>query len=210
MEENQMSIFMSKKKRERIIEENRQRDLRAKVTIKRTLNQMKNQLAKLTPYKKSYIDKAQQAMLVNNQQAYGLAKSGLKTLIAKQRFLESMVMNFELAIETNDMNKIIGSFVEGINIISDQLHHITSSGDMIKAQVAYDKAIQNNVSQYEALQAFLDTASTSFESLEVIGDNITDEEINHLISNTAADKESEIDKDIDEKLVSIREKIGSV
>lgn len=171
---------------------------------------MKSQLAKLTPYKKTYINKAREAILVNNPQAYGLAKSGLKSLIAKQRFLETMVMNFELAVETNEMNRIIGSFVEGINVISGQLRQITSSVDMMKAQAAYDKAIANNVSQYEALQSFLETTSASFESMEVIGDNITDEEIDKLITNDAIDVESSIDQEIDNKLNSLRDKMERV
>ncbi|MFH5881299.1 hypothetical protein [Liberiplasma polymorphum] len=205
-----MSLLMTKKKKTRLEEARKQKELQAKITVKRTLNQMRNQLNKLIPYKKSYIAKAKEAVLVNNQQAYALSKSGLKALVAKQRFLESMIMNFELAVETNEMNKIIESFVQGINIISSQLQEVTSSVEMTKAQQAYDQAIANNASQYEALQSFLESTSTSFESMEIIGDNISDEEIDRLINNDAADYEANIDKAIDEKLSSIREKMENV
>jgi hypothetical protein len=184
--------------------------MKAKIEIKRTLNQMRNHLNKLEPFKKNYILKARQAALINNSQAYNLAKTGLKTLIAKQRFLETMVMNFELAVETNEMNKIIGSFIQGINLISMQLHQITSPGDMMNAQEAYDKAIANNVSQFEALQVFLETASASIESMELISDNISDDEIDTLIQNQAADAEDRLSDEIEQKLQDIRNKIGSV
>ena len=160
--------------------------------------------------RKSYIDKAREALTVNNKQSYALAKSGLKILLAKHKFLEAMIMNFELAIETSEMNKIIGSFVGGMNIISDQLKNITSIGDMNKAQLAYEQALANNATQYEALQAFLDTTTSSLESLEVSGSEISDDEIDKLISNVAIDSESKIDSEIDNKLNSIRQKIGNI
>jgi len=205
-----MGLFTSKKKLAAMEEARKLKELEAKITVKRTLNQMKGQLSKFEPYKKSYIDKAREALTVNNKQSYTLAKSGLKILLAKQKFLEAMIMNFELAIETSEMNKIIGSFVGGMNIISDQLKNITSIGDMNKAQLAYEQALANNATQYEALQAFLDTTSSSLENLEVTGSDISDDEIDKLISNVAVDSESKIDSEIDGKLNSIRQKIGNI
>lgn len=205
-----MKLFINKKRQAKLSQKKREQEMKAKIEIKRTLSQMRNHLQKLEPFKKNYILKARQATQINNTQAYNLAKTGLKTLIAKQRFLEAMVMNFELAVETNEMNKIIRSFISGINLISMQLHQITSPGDMLNAQEAYDKAIANNVSQFEALQVFLDTASASFESMELINDNISDEEIDSLINNQAANVEDILSQEIEQKLQEVRNKIGSV
>jgi hypothetical protein len=188
----------------------RQAEMQARVNIKRTLNEMKTQSKKLETFKKSYIDKARQATLVGNEQTYQLAKSGLKISLAKQKFLDSMLVNFEVAMEINDMNKVIGQFVEGINIISTQMKNITSSFDMNEAQQAFDQAMANNLTQYEALDAFMTTAVNSFESMDAVGAGVSDDEIDLLISNQAVDHESAIDKEIDNKINQVRERMTTI
>ena len=209
-----MSLLMSKKKKKEIeLQQDQlriQRELQAKVRIKRTLNQMRNNSKKFEVIKKNYIEKARQATLVGNQQTYQLAKSGLKICLSKQRLLDSMICNFEVAMEINDMNKLIGEFVDGINIISKQMKNITSTVDMTKAQSAFDQAMVNNLSQYEALDAFLSSAVDSFESMDTVSDGVSDEEIDSLISNQVADAENEIDQEIDKKIGQVREKMGTI
>ena len=55
------------------------------------------------------------------------------------------------------MNKIIGDFVQGVDIISSEMKAVTPSFDMTKAQMAFQKAMANNQGQYEALDVFLST-----------------------------------------------------
>lgn len=213
-----MSIFISKKKKmelkqiqlQKQVEERRQAELQAKMNIKRTLNGMKNQSQKLDTFKMNYINRAKQAALIGNKTTYEMAKSGLKIALTKQRFLESMIVNFEVAMELNDMNKIIGEFVDGINIITTQLKQITTSVDMTNAQKAFDSAMSNNLTQYEALDQFLSTAVESIGSMDSVGESISDDEINSLINNQVIDKESEIDKQIDQRINQVREKISNI
>ncbi len=213
-----MKLFMSKKKRNEMLqlkkqrddEIRRQREMQARVNIKRTLNEMKNQSKKLDQFKKNYIDRAKQAALVGNSTTYDMAKSGLKISLTKQKFLDSMIVNFEVAMEINDMNKVIGQFVDGINIISGQMKQITTSFDMSQAQNAFDTAMANNLTQYEALDAFMTTAVNSFDSMDAIGESISDDEINQLINHQAVDKESEIDKQIEQRIGQVRDRITNI
>ena len=80
---------------------------------------------------------------------------------------------------------------------------------MSKAQAAYEKALSNNASQYEALESFLNETNNSFESMNDMTTAVNDEEIDKLISNQAADQMENIDRDIDEKITRLRERIGA-
>lgn len=189
-------------------EARKEKEIQTKISIKRTLNTMKAQSSKLDSFKKDYIEKARQAALINNKQTYNLAKQGLKMCLSKQRFLDSMVANFEIALQMNEMNKVINEFITGMNIISENLKGITSTIDISKAQAAYERAIANNESQYEALDAFLKEAEGSIESFAGSNADVSDEDLDMLINNEAVDSENEIDDEIDRKIASIKQKMA--
>lgn len=191
------------------LEAQRAKEMQARITVKRTLASMKKQSEKLDSYKKDYIQKAREASMVGNQQTFQLSKAGLKLCLTKQKFLDSMIANFELSVQVGDMNKVIGEFVDGMSIISDQMKSVTSTFDMTKAQMAYEKALTNNASQYEALNAFLDTAAESVDTIDVIDDGISDDEIDALITNQVLDTECDIDKEIEAKIKDVREKLNA-
>lgn len=205
-------MFETKKKKnlrlQKEAELKKERELETKMQIKSTLNKMKAQSMKLDSFKKDYIDKARKALTIGDQGAYNLSKSGLKICLSKQKFLDSMVMQFELTLQIADMNKIVGEFVNGMNNISEQIKNVTSNIDMTKAQAAYEKAIANNETQYEALNAFLATATDSIQTLDSVNSNISDDEINKLITRQAVDNESEIDDEIDRKINNLESEIS--
>ena len=187
--------------------ERKEKEIQAKINIKKTLSGMKSQSQKLERFKQEYIEKARKATLVGDVQTCKLAKSGLKICLSKQKVIDAMIANFEISMQLNDMNKIIGDFVIGMNTISEQMKNITSSIDMVKAQTAYEKAMANNEGQYQALDAFLETASESITSFDGIDSNISDDEIDELITNGAVDSENDIDQDIDKKINDIQSKL---
>lgn len=197
--------MISKRKQEKL----NQKKFETRMKIKQTLNRMKGQSNKLEVFKKSYIEKAKQASLTGDPTSYNLAKTGLKICLSKQKFLNQMIVNFELSLEIADMNKLVTEFFSGINSISEQIETVTGGLDMSKAQAAYEKALSNNASQYEALESFLNETNNSFESMNDMTTAVNDEEIDKLISNQAADQMENIDRDIDEKITKLRERIGA-
>lgn len=211
-----MDLFGLKKKKaekamlekQRQEEAKRELEIQKKISIRKTLNNMKSQSAKLDTFKKDYIEKARNAALINNKQTYNLAKQGLKLCLSKQRFLDSMIGNFEIALQMNEMNKVINGFVNGMNLVSEEMKGITSPIDITKAQQAYDKALANNEGQYEALDAFLKEAEGSLESFNGNEADVSDDEIDKLINNEALNSEAEIDKEIDQKIYSLGQKIN--
>lgn len=200
---------LEKEEKRRREEEERlkEKEISTKIRIKRTLNNMKLQSSKLDGFKKEYIEKARQAALINNRQTYNLAKQGLKLCLSKQRFLDSMVANFEIALQMNEMNKVINEFVSGMNLIADEMKGVTSTIDITKAQAAYEKALANNQGQYEALDAFLREAEGSIESFNGNENDVSEDELDELINNEAADSEDNLDQEIDQKIENIRQKM---
>ena len=81
------------------IEAQREKEMQARISVKRTLASMKKQSTKLEAFKKEYIEKAREASLIGNQQTFRLSKAGLKLCLSKQKFLDSMIANFELATD---------------------------------------------------------------------------------------------------------------
>ena len=203
----QIKLERARIKQELLEIEKKEKEIQAKINIKRTLSSMKTQSQKLERFKQEYIDKARKATLVGDQQTYKLAKSGLKMCLSKQKVIDAMIANFEISMQLNDMNKIVGDFVIGMNTISEQMKNITSSIDMVKAQTAYEKAMANNEGQYQALDAFLETASETINSFDGIDSNISDDEIDSLITNGAVDSESDIDEEIDKKINDIHSEL---
>ena len=210
-----MDLFGFKKRKQEKIEKRRkeeeeklkEKEISTKIRIRRTLNDMKLQSSKLDGFKKDYIEKARQAALINNKQTYNLAKQGLKLCLSKQRFLDSMVANFEIALQMNEMNKVINGFVSGMNLIADEMKGVTSTIDIAKAQAPYEKALASNQGQYEALDAFLREAEGSIESFAGNENDVSEDELDMLINNEACDSEDSLDKEIDEKIANVRQKM---
>lgn len=209
-------MFFSKrrelKEKERLEKEEalkKEQEIEAKIRIRKTLSSMKSQSAKLEKFKQDYITKAKKATLVGDTKTAELAKSGLKLCLSRQKVVDTMIANFEITMQINDMNKIVGNFVDGINVISEQMKNVTSGVDISKAQMAFEKAVANNEGQYQALDAFLESASDSIQSFDGIDSNVTDDEINALINNDAINDSANIDREIEAKINEIQAKLSN-
>ena len=200
--------ILFKKRDEKRKEAQRQKEIQTRLHIKQALNKMKNQSSKFESFKQTYIENAKKAALTGNQETYKLAKTGLKICLSKQKCLDQMIANFELSLQVADMNKLVTEFFSGLNLLSEQMQNVTCGVDMTKAQAAYEKALANNESQYDALDAFLTTTGESIESLNGSDSSVSDEEIDKLIDVQAADTVDSIDHEIDNKISQLRERIG--
>lgn len=200
------NIFKAREEKRR--EAQRQKEIQTRLHIKQALNKMKNQSNKFESFKQTYIENAKKAALTGNQETYKLAKTGLKICLSKQKCLDQMIANFELSLQVADMNKLVTEFFSGLNLLSEQMQNVTCGVDMTKAQAAYEKALANNESQYDALDAFLTTTGESIEALNGSDSSVSDEEIDKLINIQAADQVDSLDCEIDNKISQLRERIG--
>lgn len=190
-------------------EQKRSKEFNTKVTINKYLNNMRSQNNKLDQIKNGYIEQARKASLINNEKTLALAKQGLKSCISKQRYLETMISTFEISLQTNEMNKIVCDFIEGMNLISENITSISSTFDIAKAQSKYKEALNNNMSQNIALDEFINEASNSLEFYDGTSNDVSDEEIDEIINAKVSSSESSFDDDIDIKLNEIRAKLNA-
>ena len=210
-------MFKKRKEEKRRLEEERiQREREAKELqkiqikskIKKTLATMKRQASKLDVFKEDYIEKARKYLAAGDNNSYNLSKAGLKICISKQRFLESMISNFEISLQVNEMNEVIGDFLKGMNDIAADMKTVAPLIDMQKAQLNYEEALSKNVSQYEALSMLLDSTANGIEDFgSMNSNNVTDDEIEQLITNKVMDSESQIDDEIEKKILEIKRKM---
>ena len=208
-----MKLFKTKKQKaleaERAAEAKRQKEFQDRLAAKATLRKMSKIIDSLDVYKTKYINCARKELALGNTSAYQMAKSSLKLCLTKQRVLESMVMTYEVALDTADMNRIVASFVTGIDALSKQINQVTPMLDFQKAQVAFNNAMSKGAEQLEALNSFMDVASQSVENMDSSSDSISDKDVDLLINSAAADAEGEkISQDIDSKIANLDAKLG--
>ena len=208
-----MKLFKTKKQKaleaERAAEAQREREFQDRLAAKAALKKMSKAIDALDTYKTKYINCARKELALGNMSAYQMAKSSLKLCLTKQRFLESMVMTYEVALDTADMNRIVSSFVTGIDALSKQINRVTPMLDFQKAEAAFNNAMNKGAEQLEALNSFMDVASQSVENMDTSSDSISDKDVDLLINSAAADAEGEkISQDIDSKIASLDAKLG--
>ncbi len=208
-----MKFFRTKKqkalKAERAAEAKRQREFQDRLAAKATLRKMSKIIDSLDVYKTKYINCARKELALGNMSAYQMARSSLKLCLTKQSILESMVMTYEVALDTADMNRIVASFVTGIDALSKQINQVTPMLDFQKAELAFNNAMSKGAEQLEALNSFMDVASQSVENMDSSSESITDKDVDLLINNAAADAEGEkICQDIDAKIANLDAKLG--
>ena len=191
------------------LNEEKDKAIEAKIAVKRALNSMKAQSTKYEKLKVEYIEKARKAALENNAESCKLAKHGLKICLSQQRVIDTMIANVEIALQMNETNSLIAEFVKSVNTISTELNCITPSVDITNAQAELQKSISQNEKQMMTLDNFFENASSGYETYGQNISNVSDEEIDSLITNQVIDSESELDTEIDEKINSIRSQINN-
>ena len=191
------------------LNEEKDKAIEAKIAVKRALNSMKAQSAKYEKLKIEYIEKARKATLENNAESYKLAKHGLKICLSQQRVIDTMIANVEIALQMNETNSLIAEFVKSVNTISTELNCITPSVDITNAQAVLQKSISQNEKQMMTLDNFFESSNSGYEQYGENISNVSDEEIDTLITNQVIDLESELDTEIDEKINSIRSQINN-
>lgn len=214
---NIKDIFKSKKqlaaereeREKKALDEQRTREFNAKVAINKALNNMKTQTKKLDETKNSFIEQARKSCLINDKKGYELAKKGLKACLKNQKFLESMTTTFEITLQNNEMNKLISEFVNGMNLVSEEMASLTSSFDITKAQSNFRDAIAHNANQNVALEAFIKDVTESMDTYDGDSSEDLDSEIDELINMYTVNCDTTIDDDIDKKINIIRNKINT-
>ena len=173
--------------RERVLEiERKNRAFQDRLTCKNTLKKMQHQVDRISASSEKYLLKAKEAYVRGDKSALELCKTQYKLTLARQRVLERMTLQFEMALDTNEMNGMVEEFVQGVSTIANQMQRVTSLADFQKASQEFQLAAMNSSAQLSALNAFMEAASGGLESLDIGDSGISEKELDLLISNQAA------------------------
>ncbi len=182
------------------------KDIKKKMLINKTLNNMNKQIQKLEEQKENFIKNAKEAKMKGLTAQYELAVSGLQMTMAQQKRVYEMKLNFEITSQMKDVTMMTTEFLKGMGVLSKDMGKIAKDAQFKKVGKQFTVAMENVEMQTMNIEEFMDETQAAFESnaqqTAKPGDRA---EIESLISDEAvASTES---MDIDKALEELKKKM---
>lgn len=184
------------------------KELKQKMLIKQTINEMNKQISKLEQQKQTYINAGAAAKKAGLDSQYKLAVTGLRMTIVQQKRVQQMKLNFEITSQMKDMSKTTADFLKGMSSISKDMMKLTKDVNYKKITQNFSEAMMGAELQTEQLEQFMEDTSSSFETS--INTN-TDEknEVESLIDNVAFGDSGSVDVSIEKELEELKKKMAN-
>lgn len=183
------------------------KEMKRKLLVKKTMSNINQFIAKLEKQKHNYIESAKKAKLGGMSAQYNLALSGLKTAIAQQKKAQEMLLNIELTAQMRDLTKTTSSFLGGMSVISKEMTKIVKNMDFEKIHKEFEKAMYGVEETTEKLDMLLEDSETSFENISNQQSQISDDELDKLVSINVAGEVDKLDKEIESKIEDIKKSL---
>ena len=185
---------------------NSKKDIKKKMLINKTLNNMNKQIQKLETQKENFIKNAKEAKLKGLTAQYDLAVSGLQMTMAQQKRVYEMKLNFEITSQMKDVTMMTSEFLKGMGVLSKDMGKIAKDTQFKKVGKQFTMAMENVEMQTMNIEAFMDETQASFESnaqqTAQPGDRA---EIEALIADEAATANDSMD--IDKALENLKQRM---
>ncbi len=181
-----MGLFKSKQEKE----------FEKKMAIKKTINEMNKQIAKLEEAEKNFINIATKAKEQGLESQLVIAINALKSTIAQKKKVQEMLLNFQIMTQTKDMLLTTSEFLKGMGDLSNDMSKLCNDKEYNKVAKSFQQAMYATEKQTERLDMFLDESKDSFTNLTTIQDGgaVKDEDIHNLIDNKISDSVTEDDE----------------
>ena len=176
------------------------KEIKKKMLIKQTINNMNKQIQKLEEQKKVYIDAGKQAKQQGLEAQYNNALSGLRMTIAQQKRVYEMKLNFEITSQMKDMSAMTSEFLKGMGTLSKDMMKLTKDKDFRKVEKQFTEAMTNVEMQTEHMENFMDEMESAFQTSNP-GSESENKELEALIGNEAVSDnmtEQMIEKELEE------------
>ena len=193
-----MAWFKSKK----------QKEIEQKMLVKRTVNSMEKQIARLEEQKKVFVDAAKRAKEKDLEPQFNLALSGYKMTVQQQKRAQEMLLNFEITAQMRDVTMMTTEFLRSMSTISKEMSKLANAKEFEKIQAQFEEAITAVETQTDQMDAFMEMSQESFSQAGKAkdGKDISNEEFEKYIMEQAANDES-TSEDIDKEIEKLRKKI---
>ena len=162
-----------------------QKEFEKKMAIKKTINEMNKQLAKLEESEKNFIEIAKKAKAQGLDSQLYIAINALKSTMAQKKKVQEMLLNFQIMTQTKDMLLTTSEFLKGMGDLSKDMSKLCNDKEFNKVAKSFQEAMYATEQQTERLDMFLDESKDSFANLSTIEnkDTVKDDDINSLLDN---------------------------
>ncbi len=187
-----MGLFKSKK----------QKEIEQKMLVKRTMNSMEKQIARLEEQKKVFVNAAKKAKEKDLEPQFNLALSGYKMTVQQQKRAQEMLLNFEITAQMRDVTMMTTEFLRSMSAISKEMSKLANAKEFEKIQAQFEEAIAAVETQTDQMDTFMEMSQESFRQAGKAkdGKEISDEEFEKYIMEQVSNDEvstEEIDKEIE-------------
>ena len=187
-----------------------QKEIQKKMLVKRTVNTMNKQIARLEEQKKVFIDAAKRAKEKNLDAQFNLALSGYRMTVQQQKRAQEMLLNFEITAQMRDVTMMTTEFLKGMSVISKEMSKLADAKEFEKIQAQFEEAISAVETQTEQIDSFMEISQESFASAGKAkdGKDISSEDFEKFI-NEASSSEQASNEEIDKEIEELKKKIDS-
>ena len=186
----------------------KQKEIEQKMLVKRTINSMEKQIARLEEQKKVFVEAAKKAKEKDMEPQFNLALSGYKMTVQQQKRAQEMLLNFEITAQMRDVTMMTTEFLRSMSTISKEMSKLANAKEFEKIQAQFEEAITAVETQTDQMDAFMEMSQESFSQAGKAkdGKDISNEEFEKYIMEQAANDES-TSEDIDKEIEKLRKKI---
>ena len=189
-------------------ESKRQKEIEQKMLVKRTINSMNKQIARLEEQKKVFVEAAKTAKEKGLEPQFNLALSGYKMTVQQQKRAQEMMLNFEITAQMRDVTMMTTEFLRSMSSISKEMTKLADAKEFEKIQAQFEEAITAVETQTEQMDTFMEMSQESFSQAGKAkdGKDISSEDFEKYIMEQAA-KDETSSADIDKEIEELRKKI---
>ena len=187
-----------------------QKEIQKKMLVKRTVNSMNKQIARLEEQKKVFIDAAKRAKEKNLDAQFKLALSGYRMTVQQQKRAQEMLLNFEITAQMRDVTMMTTEFLKGMSVISKEMSKLADAKEFEKIQAQFEEAITAVETQTEQIDSFMEISQESFASAGKAkdGKDISADDFEKFIME-ASSSEQASNEDIDKEIEELKKKIDN-
>ena len=187
-----------------------QKEIQKKMLVKRTVNSMNKQIARLEEQKKVFIDAAKRAKEKNLDAQFNLALSGYRMTVQQQKRAQEMLLNFEITAQMRDVTMMTTEFLKGMSVISKEMSKLADAKEFEKIPAQFEEAITAVETQTEQIDSFMEISQESFASAGKAkdGKDINADDFEKFIME-ASSSEQASNEDIDKEIEELKKKIDS-
>ena len=186
------------------------KEMKKRLLIKQTLNEMNKQIQKLEKQKEAYINAAKEAKQKGLTSQYNLAISGLRMTMAQQKRIAAMKLNFEITSQMKDTMGMTAEFLKGMEILSKDMVKLTKEKDFERVEKSFNEAMVAAEMSSERMENLLEGTQSSFETSSTMSED-DNKEIDDMIENEvglSVSSDSVSQADIDKELSDLQKKMG--